>query len=454
MQGIWQKNMDLVNEKWSANVANFLYQVSRIYVSADLTDNVNAYVRFLNDRVWGDGSLDGLTVKDASGSVYVPVYPYTLEADPTTTPSGSISSGSFDSNVEIDLAYITLAEMFGYPISLTIGRQELTYGEGFLVGDGVSDIYTLIDGELVYAAGKIDKDKTDINTLAYIYGPKKAFDAIKFSGKYDNSTIDVIKAKLTEGYGRGTDENLYGVNWNLATDSYGVWDFAAFIKSQDDIKVKGKDQTLALSVRGEGDIPQITVGKLHVKAEVVKETGKVEGGKPNNDEATLEAWGGYFGAKYTFDNPYEPYISVNYTRLTGDKSNTKKIEAFDPMYTSESYGEIADAVLYGGSATNAKITQVGLGVSPNEKLNIGLDYYIYEADQAATSLYYVKGKADSRKLGSEWDLALTYDYTEDVQFGLTYAVFTPGRGITKALDSLDINDAQAKALIGSVKVTF
>ena len=413
VRGIWQKDLDLIDEEGTPKIAQFAYQIARIYVSADLTDNVNTYVRLLNKRWWGD----------YYGTDWYPI--------------GNIYDA--DSNdVNIDLAYLTLAEMFGYPVSLTVGRQELKYGEGFLVGDGVNDIWI----------------NSTSKTAAYVYGARKAFDAIKLSSRYEDSTIDLITAKLSEGYGVGSDENLYGVNWNLATDIYGTWDFAVFFKEQNDSYKEGKDMTTAFSIRGEGDIPQVTVGKLHVKGEVVKEIGKVEGGEPDGDEADLDAWGGYVGVKYTFENPYEPYIGLAYTRMTGDKANTDKVEGFDPMYQDEKYGELADVLLFSGRATNAKIAQVSFGIKPVEKLAIDIDYYTFEADQAATSPYYIEKEADNRKLGNELDLAVTYDYTEDVQFGLTCAVFNPGKQIKDLNDYYDLDTAQAQAVIGSVKVTF
>ncbi len=441
VQGIWEKDVDLYDEKDTPKVNDFIYQVTRVYVSADLTDNVNAYVRFVNDRVWGAREL-------SEQDLYIDSYDY-YRSDYWANNDSDVSftKNLLGTNVELDLAYVTFAEMFGYPVSLTIGRQELKYGEGFLIGDGYNDIYW------IYGLDEESKWKT----AAYIYGPRKAFDAIKFSGKYDNSTVDVIKAKITEGYGIGNDVDLYGVNWNLNAGDYGIYDFGLFYQkyNADDPTISGKNETTALAIRGEGTIPWVTVGSLKAKAEVVKEWGKVDSSRSGTgEEENLNAWGGYAGLNYTFDNPYEPYIGITYTRLTGDKKTTDEREGFNPLYQDEKYGEIADAILYGGRATNAKITQLGLGVSPNEKLNLGLDYYIFETDQAAGSPYYIKGESDSRKLGTEWDLAVTYDYTEDVQFGLTYAVFTPGKQIKDYNDYYNSKDAQARVLVGSVKVTF
>jgi hypothetical protein len=53
-----------------------------------------------------------------------------------------------------------------------------------------------------------------------------------------------------------------------------------------------------------------------------------------------------------------------------------------------------------------------------------------------------------RALGWEWEMGLTYDYTEDVQFGLMGGIFTPGAAFNSS------NSDAAKQVMGSMKVTF
>ncbi|MFA7271820.1 MAG: hypothetical protein WC090_03785, partial [Candidatus Omnitrophota bacterium] len=66
----------------------------------------------------------------------------------------------------------------------------------------------------------------------------------------------------------------------------------------------------------------------------------------------------------------------------------------------------------------------------------------YDGTNALT--YHYTGK---RHLGDSIDLTATYDYTEDVQLGLTYGWFKPGDGIQE-------NEKDANQLIGSLKVVF
>ena len=67
---------------------------------------------------------------------------------------------------------------------------------------------------------------------------------------------------------------------------------------------------------------------------------------------------------------------------------------------------------------------------------------------------------DNLEIGDEFDLTVTYDYSEDVTFGLLYAVFNPGDFFELASDeapgaanaSVDLD--RASEVMGSVKVTF
>lgn len=432
VRGIWQKDLDLDSSKGTPSVADFYYQIARVYVSADLTDDVNAYVRFINDRFWGD---------NYAGSWY------SLGAVPNVDAN----------DVNIDLAYITLNNIYGYSADLRIGRQELKCGEGFLIGDGVNDIYVNVTGK----------------TFAYVRGPRKAFDAIRLTSRYESHTLDLFTAKIEETYGGATvfpfyvynDADVYGVNWNYNAGDRGIYDVGLFhtvqnVNAYDNIsKVKGDNTTTALALRGEIAIPVASTLKL--KGEVVKQWGEVANVGPSGSDVKKvkrDAWGGYVEGEYAFETTYEPYVGLGYIYLSGDKKNKKvstdpldpgKWEGFDPMFTSETYGEIADFVYGGGRMTNAKIWKVSAGLNPVEKLNVDLTYYTIDtAEKVWTGTEYA-----NKNVGDEYDLTLTYDYTEDVSFSLCYATFKPGK-FWKDIFGNSKMKATATALLGGVKVTF
>jgi len=474
----------------AAKTIDWYDTTASVWVAADLTDNVNVYVSFLNERNWD--------VMNAARE-----------------------------EVMLDKANLTLAEMYGYPFTMCIGRQDITFGEGFLISDGLR--FGMNPG-FAY-----NQDVED-----YPYGSISAFDALRFTWNSDPHQVDLVLAKINEQYHEQValagDEDLYALNWNYEAGVYGIWDFGLYWTHQDVQSLSvvnanvdpniaagttnvygtndnggtymqrvtaenavcrrapnglvngkiysGNNHTNALSVRAEADAPWVTVGTLAMKGEVVSQWGTVATAPyaliqdPNNPTDLLiegkqrgrRAWGYYADVEYTFESPYRPYLGMGYTHLSGDKSNSASvlensgtIETFDPMFEGKKYGEIADWV-YGNmtnnrpwagqddfGVTNANIFKVGIGFNPTENLLVDLTYFGLRQDQAEYNI--LRQKNGNRAIGTEYDLTLAYDYTEDVSFGLIYAVFNPGGYWEDALLTSDFDD-QAREFLGSVKVSF
>lgn len=419
-------------------VRDYLIETVRLYVDASLTDNVGAYVRLIQNHDMGLNNVDA--------------------AD----------------DVEVDLAYLTLNEIYGYPFSMTFGRQELLYGEGFLVADGI-------------------RDTVDSVNQTYQYDTRKSFDAFKAVWSYDPHQIDLFVAKVVEGSNVpvgavpvDTDNDLYGLNYNYDGGVYGAWDVGLFYNRNNTVGLDGENQTWALSVRGEGDLPSVSLGTLALKGELVKEWGMVEGPAAGVDSELLDAWAGYVEGEYTFDNPYALYFGLGYIYMGGDDLDTDDVEQFNPLFEGETYGQIAE-VVYGQGAsayanaaglnsadttmTNASIWKLSAGLNPTENTNIDLTYYNLTANEEMAAISQTVGGAltadpDNQNtfIGSEYDVTFTYNYSEDVSFGLMYALFIPGKFFelgdgetqTDAVGDTewDISLENAQELLGSVKVTF
>ncbi|NOZ63642.1 MAG: alginate export family protein [Caldiserica bacterium] len=398
VRGIWWRDMDLRGEEYP--VEDWLDSTLHVNVSVDLSDNVSVFISLINERDWN------------------------VEGDGGVNPDNS-------SRVDLDLAYLTLAQIYGSPVSLSIGRQELIYGEAFLVG----------------------ANPEAPAPIHYPYGARVGFDAIKLNFAREPWSIDLFKAKVTEGYGMGNDFDLYGVNTHLSRR--GEWDFALFYKHQNPEET-GVNETYALSVRGEGDVPRVK--GLSLKGEVVKEWGKVakdalDAGYPAK-EVNRDAWGGYVGATYTFDNLSQPHFGLTYVYESGDKKADKrdgKIEAFDSLCEDEAFGIIADggASDYLDTSSNKSLWIFSAGFKPNEKLSLDLKYYNY---RLAEPEYNSQGEKTSKNAGYECDLLISYDYSEDVNFSLWYAFFHPGKYI-KDMYGSDY-DKEAKELGFSLSVSF
>ena len=173
--------------------------VVRLRIDADLTDNVSTVVRLINERNW-------------------------TEANAATT------------DIDLDLAYVTLKEFLYNPLTLTIGRQELHFGNDMIIGDGVGNpVAAAVSGGIgtnqttnyTESSGYTNSVNGD---LAY----RKAFDAIRATLNYDPLVIDIVYAKISHAKvtaGESHDDiDLVGANaaykfsdkWETLAEGY-VW---------------------------------------------------------------------------------------------------------------------------------------------------------------------------------------------------------------------------------------
>ena len=432
--GAAESNLDLDNSASNSGEgttdvgdADYLTSYVRLYLSADLTDNVSAYIRLLNERDWGDG----VTLGTANPNAGVP----------------TATTARDDLDVELDLAYVTFTDVLGYPLDITVGRQELFIGEGFLIADG----------EITSASG------------TYEYDLRKSFDAISASIDLKPFTLALIMAKAIDGVNQNTDCDLYGINMTYDYLDQASFDFGLFATSYHPELVtnagtgtanQADEDSYTFSVRGEGEpLPQLIPG-LFLKGEVAYQWGD------KLDAVTVcerDAWGGYAGAEYLFDAYMEPYLKTCMVILTGDDiAGDDNYEQFDPLFSGERYGLIANdrdllsinagtrssrSDLTGEAMTNMRIFSLGGGLRPTESTKVDLTWYNYDVQDQ-----YVNSGGDS--FGNEFDITFDYDYTEDVQMGMTIAVFNPSGNNLTVTESAIQRDDTATQVVGSLKVSF
>ena len=123
--------------------ASGITSTTRVRIDADLTDNVSTTVRLLNERSW------------------------TAETNE-------------DTDIDLDLAYVMMKEFLYSPLTLTVGRQELRFGNAMIIGD--------VDSNLMSASLNVPPDLS----------ARKAFDAIRATLDYDPLVVDVIMSKIDE----------------------------------------------------------------------------------------------------------------------------------------------------------------------------------------------------------------------------------------------------------------
>ena len=287
--------------------------------------------------------------------------------------------------VDVDIANLTIKQIMGWPFDLTLGRQEILIGDGFLIGDGRNDpvaqwSYPLKSFDA--ARGKLSFEPFTLDIFAGYFDN----DFEEWAG--DTEAGDEIQNDQLANTSYTGGGEIYGVNLhyeNKDSKKWGTWDFGTFFKNDNSTL---HNDTIALSVKGVYDIPWIS--GLGIDGEIVQQLGHTNlrmGGYIDSTALDREALGGHLGAKYTFENkPFTPYISARYVYLPGDKAESLgKNEAFDPMFFNwADWGKWYLGNIVGGNDiinTNERVVVLEVGCIPNPSTQLRLQFFNTRLDE-------------------------------------------------------------------------
>jgi hypothetical protein len=403
----------------------------RVKVEADLTDNVSTVVRLLNERVWG-----------ATNQV---------NAAGTTTVANT-------TEIDLDLAYVTLKEFLNPHLTLSIGRQEMKFGNGLIIGASTTN---------GIGAGHGTTDKHGLSDSLDDLSSSKAFDAIRATLNFDPLVLDVVYSKLNENsVAIDNDINLYGVNAGFELDKNLNAEVYLFSRNRDTGSVAGITSSEILNTTG-ARLAFTGIENCMLGLESAFQFGEHQAnttlypneGAASNRNRKVTAYALQAIANMAMPSKkYTPSMGASYTYLSGDKaaSTADTYKGWDPMFEDQAGGTLFNKIL---GYSNAQLLNLNGSIKPMEDLKIALNYYYIRLNHSFTGAsavnfsgvtgdptYVVKG--GKKYLGSEVDLGVTYDYTEDVQFGLNTGMFMPGNVFSAQ------NNKKASQVIGSMKVTF
>ena len=383
---------------------------TQVEVSADLTDNVSTVINIVNQRDWN---------------------------------SDAGTANEFD--LTLDLAYVQMKEIFYSPLTLTMGRQDIWFGRGFVVGNN----NTAWDQQ-----GTTQADEYSVTT---------AFDALRATLDFNPWTIDMVYSKIAEnGNNPENDIDLYITNvnykfaeYNAVAEGYYVGQFdrstlssAAGTQDNDTNTIGGRVQFDPIS--------QITIG-----GELAYQFGDYRSlvGSPARDRS---AWAFDVFGTYRWDNVWKPELTLEYVSFSGETDlatgTTQEYGAWNGLYRGRFWTAYADfrEFVYATSdagdqaaTTNSQFIQVKGAMKPLEDLLLEASFtYLWNDEDIHVISADPNSGSRSDEIGWEIDLQATYDYTEDVSFGFLAGWFVPGEFYNSP------NDATATDLVGSVKVTF
>jgi len=402
---------------------SFFRTNTQVEVSADLTDNVSTVINLVNQRDWNATAIDGASTGNTTNA----------------------ATNEFD--VELDLAYVQMKEIFYTPLTLTIGRQDLWFGRGFIIGNN----NTAWDQQAI--------------TQADEYSVTTAFDAIRATLDFNPWTLDFVYSKIDENSNNPEDDiDLYIANVNYKFAEYNAVAEGYYVGQYDRGTLAsatiGADTnvTSTWGARVQFDpISQITLG-----GELAYQGGKFQStlALPTRDR---EAWAADIFGTYRWDNTWKPELTLEYVFFSGDEadastSSSSSWSGWNGLYRGRFWTAYADfrefvyatADAVDQSATfNQQFIQVKGALKPMEDLLLEASFtYLWTDEDVHTTAGVLTSSTRDDEIGYEFDVQATYDYTEDVSFGLLAGWFIPGDFYISPVD------ATATDLVGSVKVTF
>lgn len=394
---------------------NAIAGFARVRFDTDLTDNVAATVRLLNERYWGN-EIENQNLGATTG---------------------------VNSDISLDLAFVTLKEFLFSPMTLTVGRQELRFGNAMIIGD--VDTNNMASTASPFGGGG-SENNADLSL-------RKAFDAIRISMDYSPLKLDFVGAKVTEG-GRTMNDDVsllgvnlgYAVNDDLYLEAYCFDKLTA--KAANAATSQKKDQVNTVGTRVATKLSE----NLSYQLEGAYQFGsRAAATAPMNADRRAYAIESALALGLP-NTTYTPSLSLLYAYFSGNKGSSKNNTAWDPMFEDQRFGDIANAQF---PQSNAHIAGFIGTLKPMEDVTLAAEYYlfwwdkVYGVNQVITSVRGNNLTMTNKKFaGSELDIKANYDYTEDVQFSLLGGLFFPGAAFDK------LNDRTASEVIGSMKVSF
>ena len=293
----------------------------------------------------------------------------------------------YDGALLFDTLNLNFKRIGGSPLSLKVGRQDVIFGNGWLILDG-----TPLDGSrtLYFDAARATYAAEPIGTT---------FDLIYLNNdantdRFPQQLNDEIEDQIEQGE---IGAILYARNKSLLKD----WDLDGyFIYKDNDAQLYPDRSPPTLRINNgnpgpspsdDGEVYAFGVradGKLTpnwaLRAEAVYEWGERAGS--DMPDADLEAFGFNGRVTYHFLDELANRLHLGYEFLSGDDPDTDDNELFDPLWGR--WPQWSELMVYQwpldsrvGEATNLQRLNVGWGMKPHPTTEVTLDYHALWADE-------------------------------------------------------------------------
>jgi len=420
-------------------------QRTKINVKADFSDQVSAFIELDSYDWWGrDFRSNYLTGIDG----------------PANTAD----------DVEVYQAYVEANEMFGYPLRLRIGRQELKFGSGWLLG--TNDAGSWFRG-LSYDAIRATY-ATDVFSLDAVAAKLREVGPVEEDGDVDmyvlygsylgleDITLDAYWILVRDARSQGVDRD--GLSRANDTNLGLIGEWVEDVLGVDDYDVTNLH---TVGLRGAG-----ALGAFKVEAEAAYQFGDasavgrqfagaalISGSPYGDDDAEFDEWAANVQVAYAFDTDYAPSVFLGGSYYGGEDNrditfwewiaanwcpfwSADASMGFNRLFSDWQYGQFVASDNH--DCTNLWLVYGGISVMPTESLTAVLSAaYVSSLDDYDITwpVFWILGnritplaqyswisQTNDDHLCTELMLSLTYNYSEDLTFEAGYSHLFLGDG--------------------------
>jgi len=410
--------------------SSWVEQRTRLSVKADFTDEVSMFVELDEWGIWGDS----------------------LRTNYITGVDGNGNNGADDASIY--QAYIQADQMWGTPLRLRVGRQELSMGSEWLVG--TNDTSSFFTG-LSFDAIRLDYITDEFSVTGVVSHLADNASGIGGTGNDGLLDDDVVMTALyasytgleditIDAYYIGVyDDDQAGVGVTpqgafAALEGRRQWGVAnpGFLALNNTFDRIAEETTIhTIGLRGAG-----TYGAFDLESEIAYQFGEIDvdnGGFFGDDDLEYDALAFNLEAGYTFDITWTPRVYLGAAFFEGgDQDNggfffgdDDNDLSFNRLFSNWEYSEFLENT----DLSNSLIYRAGISAMPTEKISLLLALAYFQADEEVDLGFDGFGifdlfdnDADDNE-GLEVGLYGDYQYSEDLVFRAGFAHFFGDDGL-------------------------
>ena len=367
------------------------------------------------DRSKGDTlSFVGSRIRLSVGYEAAPDLLFFLQMQDSRLFGGETTTASNEKNLDLHQGYLTMKNLG--PLALTLGRQEMVFGDSRLVGNfGWSNIGRSFDGlRLAYTPGSWRLDLWGTATKQY--------------GTNVGADPDPTKES-------GDSQEFYGVYATVKAASFSIEPYVLYLRDTGnpsgtaitDPAARGQSR-VTVGFRVDGKVAEDAVD---LTGEVAYQAGsmKARGTTPKSD---IGAYAVAAKAGYRIPVRMTPRIGVEYDRASGDDNpSDDTFKTFENLFpTNHPHYGYMDYVGW----RNMQDLRISVGAKPTEVSGVGLDYHRFQLIEEADHWYRASGAIfmttppgnSETDLGQELDVVASTVVKERFRLEAGYGRFFPG----------------------------